>query len=258
MGGSARRRLLEIRIISTFSLLRALPNSASPALRVSPCFAVAGQLPFVGAPRGGNHLLGVERLQIIAPAAALFRTRRAFLTPVRSVILHLPESTQIGNSTLATSFRYAAAGAAPRKKVGSNLVPTGFPRAMYRPHPLLISPLLLDRRSVSVLGRSHLQNMGTSRHRAARRQVFHRSETGLSAAFVNLRPIVPGHVLVVSSANVPRISDLDVPHPPAPSPERPACLAAPHPQHPWQYFWHLGNHRARSRRLRRVQIFGSQ
>lgn len=36
--------------------------------------------------------------------------------------------------------------------------------------------------------------------------VFYRSS--LSAAFVNLRPIVPGHVLVVSNRVVPRIGDL--------------------------------------------------
>ncbi|KAJ1471942.1 bis-triphosphatase-like protein [Baffinella frigidus] len=39
--------------------------------------------------------------------------------------------------------------------------------------------------------------------------VFYRSESGLSSAIVNLRPIVPGHVLVLSSAIVPRVSDLD-------------------------------------------------
>ena len=39
-------------------------------------------------------------------------------------------------------------------------------------------------------------------------QIFHRSPSDRSAAIVNLRPIVPGHVLVVSTRVVPRLSDL--------------------------------------------------
>jgi len=39
------------------------------------------------------------------------------------------------------------------------------------------------------------------------RQVFYR--TSLSFAIVNLKPIVPGHVLVASTRPVPRLSDLD-------------------------------------------------
>jgi len=41
------------------------------------------------------------------------------------------------------------------------------------------------------------------------RQAFHR--TALAAAIVNLKPIVPGHVLVIPSRVVPRLSDLS-PH----------------------------------------------
>ena len=40
-------------------------------------------------------------------------------------------------------------------------------------------------------------------------QIFHRSPSGLSAAIVNLRPIVPGHVLVISTRVVPHLSDLN-------------------------------------------------
>ena len=39
-------------------------------------------------------------------------------------------------------------------------------------------------------------------------QVFYASPTKLSAAIVNLRPIVPGHVLVISTRVVPHLSDL--------------------------------------------------
>jgi len=40
------------------------------------------------------------------------------------------------------------------------------------------------------------------------KHVFYRSTTNLSAAIVNLRPIVPGHVLVISRRVVSRLSDL--------------------------------------------------
>ena len=39
-------------------------------------------------------------------------------------------------------------------------------------------------------------------------QIFHRSPSNLTAALVNLRPIVPGHVLVISTRVAPRLSDL--------------------------------------------------
>lgn len=39
-------------------------------------------------------------------------------------------------------------------------------------------------------------------------QIFYQSPTKLSAAIVNLRPIVPGHVLVISTRVVPHLSDL--------------------------------------------------
>ncbi|EKX42381.1 hypothetical protein GUITHDRAFT_73962 [Guillardia theta CCMP2712] len=39
--------------------------------------------------------------------------------------------------------------------------------------------------------------------------IFYRSPSGLSAAFVNLRPIVPGHVLVVPQRVVDREKELD-------------------------------------------------
>ena len=39
-------------------------------------------------------------------------------------------------------------------------------------------------------------------------QIFYASPTALSAAIVNLRPIVPGHVLVISTRVVPHLSDL--------------------------------------------------
>ena len=39
-------------------------------------------------------------------------------------------------------------------------------------------------------------------------QIFHRSPSGRSAAIVNLRPIVPGHVLVISTRVVQHLSDL--------------------------------------------------
>ena len=39
-------------------------------------------------------------------------------------------------------------------------------------------------------------------------QIFHRSASNRSAALVNLRPIVPGHVLVISTRVVPRLADL--------------------------------------------------
>jgi len=39
-------------------------------------------------------------------------------------------------------------------------------------------------------------------------QIFYRSPPGLSAAIVNLRPIVPGHVLVMSTRVVPHLAQL--------------------------------------------------
>ena len=40
------------------------------------------------------------------------------------------------------------------------------------------------------------------------RQVFYVSASGLTRAIVNLKPLVPGHVLVVPAKNVPRVSSL--------------------------------------------------
>lgn len=42
----------------------------------------------------------------------------------------------------------------------------------------------------------------------AQSQIFYQSPPGLSAAIVNLRPIVPGHVLIISKRVVPRLKDL--------------------------------------------------
>ena len=39
-------------------------------------------------------------------------------------------------------------------------------------------------------------------------QIFYRSPSNLSAAIVNLKPIVPGHVLVISTRVVPRLNQL--------------------------------------------------
>ena len=41
------------------------------------------------------------------------------------------------------------------------------------------------------------------------RQVFYVSASGLTRAFVNLKPLVPGHVLVVPTKRVARLEDLD-------------------------------------------------
>lgn len=46
------------------------------------------------------------------------------------------------------------------------------------------------------------------RFRIDKSQIFYRSPNTLSAAIVNLRPIVPGHVLVISKRIVPTISEL--------------------------------------------------
>lgn len=40
-------------------------------------------------------------------------------------------------------------------------------------------------------------------------QIFYNSPTNLSAAIVNLRPIVPGHVLIIPKRIVPKISELN-------------------------------------------------
>jgi bis(5'-adenosyl)-triphosphatase len=45
------------------------------------------------------------------------------------------------------------------------------------------------------------------RFKIASSQIFYRSK--YSFAMVNLRPLVPGHVLVVSNRIVPLLSDLD-------------------------------------------------
>lgn len=42
----------------------------------------------------------------------------------------------------------------------------------------------------------------------ARPHIFYASPSGLSVAFVNLKPLVPGHVLVVPSRVVPRMAEL--------------------------------------------------
>jgi diadenosine tetraphosphate (Ap4A) HIT family hydrolase len=39
-------------------------------------------------------------------------------------------------------------------------------------------------------------------------QVFYRSPTGLTLAIVNLKPLVPGHVLVIPRRPVARLADL--------------------------------------------------
>ena len=41
-----------------------------------------------------------------------------------------------------------------------------------------------------------------------RSHLFYASPSGLSVAFVNLKPLVPGHVLVVPSRVVPRMAEL--------------------------------------------------
>lgn len=43
---------------------------------------------------------------------------------------------------------------------------------------------------------------------ASPRQVFYKSASGLTYASVNLKPLVPGHVLVISTRKVPRLRDL--------------------------------------------------
>eukprot|EP00434_Breviolum_minutum_P012280 symbB.v1.2.010824.t1/scaffold711.1/size292957/5 len=45
-------------------------------------------------------------------------------------------------------------------------------------------------------------------HRIPQSHLFYASESGLTVALVNLKPLVPGHVLVVPRRSVPRISDL--------------------------------------------------
>ena len=40
-------------------------------------------------------------------------------------------------------------------------------------------------------------------------QIFYNSPSNLSAAIVNLRPIVPGHVLIIPKRVVPKVSELD-------------------------------------------------
>jgi bis(5'-adenosyl)-triphosphatase len=44
--------------------------------------------------------------------------------------------------------------------------------------------------------------------RISKESIFYRSNSTSTIAFVNFRPIVPGHVLVMSERNVPRLSDL--------------------------------------------------
>jgi bis(5'-adenosyl)-triphosphatase len=47
------------------------------------------------------------------------------------------------------------------------------------------------------------------RFRISSTQIFYRSQSGLSFAFVNLRPIVQGHVLVCPTRVVPKLEHLD-------------------------------------------------
>lgn len=55
---------------------------------------------------------------------------------------------------------------------------------------------------------SSLQEVRFSTFALDSRQVFHVSPSGLSLAIVNLKPLVPGHVLVISRRVVARYSDL--------------------------------------------------
>eukprot|EP00551_Chaetoceros_affinis_P016821 CAMPEP_0203702740 /NCGR_PEP_ID=MMETSP0091-20130426/40558_1 /ASSEMBLY_ACC=CAM_ASM_001089 /TAXON_ID=426623 /ORGANISM="Chaetoceros affinis, Strain CCMP159" /LENGTH=201 /DNA_ID=CAMNT_0050577041 /DNA_START=157 /DNA_END=762 /DNA_ORIENTATION=+ len=47
------------------------------------------------------------------------------------------------------------------------------------------------------------------RFRISSEQIFYKSPSNLSAGIVNLRPIVPGHVLIIPRRIVPKISELD-------------------------------------------------
>jgi bis(5'-adenosyl)-triphosphatase len=48
-------------------------------------------------------------------------------------------------------------------------------------------------------------------HRILLSQIFYTSKTSLSHAFVNLKPLLPGHVLVVPSRIIPRYANLSIP-----------------------------------------------
>jgi len=52
------------------------------------------------------------------------------------------------------------------------------------------------------------QDLIFGKFRISSSQVFYVSPSGLSAAIVNLRPIVPGHVLVIPKRVVPKLSQL--------------------------------------------------
>jgi bis(5'-adenosyl)-triphosphatase len=52
------------------------------------------------------------------------------------------------------------------------------------------------------------ENVLFGRFRISQSQIFHRSNSGLTFAMVNLRPIVEGHVLVVPFRIVPKLKDL--------------------------------------------------
>lgn len=53
-----------------------------------------------------------------------------------------------------------------------------------------------------------IEELGFGQWTASPQQVFYKSATALSYASVNLRPLVPGHVLVISTRKVPRLRDL--------------------------------------------------
>jgi len=100
------------------------------------------------------------------------------------------------------------------------MAPSGCGLGLSRRLPLVVTLLL----ATAVLGRGmrhHLRlisrafSMGPpagavrfGKFSLSPEQIFHESRTGLTVAFVNLKPIVPGHVLVVPRRVVARMADL--------------------------------------------------